>query len=618
MDGSQRQGGSMMGGRRGRRYRGRVGLLVLTAITACGLIWGITSMAGASSSPSPAAEKLVLRVGMLQDIDSLNPFAGVTVAAYEMFHLNYDMLTGYAPNGDVRPEIADSWEASEDGLTWTFKIHPGITWQDGEPLTASDVAFTFNYIIDNELAAYTSSTVNIEEAVAIDDATVEFRLTKPKATMLRLWIPIVPEHIWSEIPGDKAATFNSEPPVIGSGPFQTIEVKKGSYIRFAANKNYWKGAPKVDEVILEVYTNQDTMAMDLKSGAIDVAVDLPAPQFDAMKDEPGITAEPALFRYFVELAMNVYDSDDSQANPVLRDLEFRKAISWAVDKQKVVDTALNGYGDVGQSIIGPFTDYAWEPSPEQTFGYDMAKAAQLLDEAGYTDADGDGIREDKQGKPIELRLWTRSESPEQQRAGKLIAGSFEELGLKIVLSVENDGAINDGIYAYKGDNYAPDFDLFIWGWGGTADPGYQLGSFITSQIEWWNDACWSNAEYDSLYEQQDAEMDTAAREQQVQRMQEVFYEDAPYVVLYYPQTLIAYNSDKWEGWVPYPGETGRVVLQNDNIDTYLQVQPKAAATETDSGSSSTLWIVVGALIAIIVIVLVVVLLRRGGRSETTA
>ncbi|MBE0528632.1 MAG: ABC transporter substrate-binding protein, partial [Thermoleophilia bacterium] len=407
----------MMGGRMGRRERARIGLLVLTAITACGLIWGISTMAGASSSPSPAADKVVLRVGTLQDIDSLNPFAGVTVAAYEMFHLNYDMLVGYAPDGEIRPEIADSWESSEDGLTWTFKIHPGITWQDGEALTASDVAFTYNYIIDNELTAYTSSTVNIKNAEAVDDATVVFHLKKPKATMLRLWIPIVPEHIWSKIPGDKAGTYNSQPPAIGSGPFQTIEVKKGSYIRFAANKDYWKGAPKVDEVILEIYTNQDTMAMDLKSGAIDVAVDLPAPQFDAMQNEPGITAEPALFRYFVELAMNVYDSDDSQANPVLRDLKFRQAISWAVDKQKIIDTALSGYGSVGQSIIGPFTDYAWTPPPEETFGYDMERAAQLLDEAGYTDSDGDGTREDKSGKPIELRLWTRSESPEQQRAG---------------------------------------------------------------------------------------------------------------------------------------------------------------------------------------------------------
>ena len=606
----------MMGHHGRRRRRDRIGLLVCAAITAFGLIWGVAAAAGASTSPSPAADKVVFRVGTLQDIDSLNPFAGVTVAAYEMFHLNYDMLTGYAPDGSVRPEIADSWEASADGLTWTFKIHPGMKWQDGLPVTANDVAFTFNYIIDNELAAYTSSTVNIKDAEAVDDSTVVFHLKKPKATMLRLWIPIVPEHIWSKIPGDKAGTYNSESPVIGSGPFQTIEVKKGSYIRFAANKDYWKGAPKVDEVILQIYTNQDTMSMDLKAGNIDVAVDLPAPQFDALKNEPGITAKPALFRYFVELAMNVYDNDNSQANPVLRDLKFRQAISWAVDKQKIVDTALSGYGSVGQSIIGPFTDGAWTPSPEETFGYDMAKAAQLLDAAGYADSNGDGIREDKKGKPIELRLWTRSESPEQQRAGKLIAGSFEELGLSIVLSVENDGTINDGIYAYKGDNYAPNFDMFIWGWGGTADPGYQLGSFITSQIEWWNDACWSNAEYDSLYDQQDAEMDWPTREQQVQRMQQLFYDDAPYVVLYYPQTLIAYNTSKWEGWVPYPGETGRVVLQNDNIDTYLQVQPKTATTTTtSSGSSSTTIIVIAVVAALAVIVIVLLLVRRSrGRA----
>ena len=176
-------------------------LAIIAATLLIGLAGGV-ARAATSASPSPAGDKVILRVGTMQDIDSLNPFAGYTVAAYEMFHLNYDMLTGYAPNGDVRPEIADSWTVSEDGLTWTFKIHPGITWQDGEPLTASDVAFTYNYIIDNDLSAYTSSTLNIKEAVALDDATVEFHLKKPKATMLRLWIPIVPEHIWSKIPGD--------------------------------------------------------------------------------------------------------------------------------------------------------------------------------------------------------------------------------------------------------------------------------------------------------------------------------------------------------------------------------------------------------------------------------
>jgi len=589
-------------------------LAIIVATLLIGLAGGV-ARAATSASPSPGGDKVILRVGSLQPVDNLNPFAGVTVAAYEMFHLNYDMLTGYAPDGSVRPEIADSWETSADGLTWTFKIHPGMKWQDGEPLTASDVAFTFNYIIDNQLSAYTSSTLNIKNAEAVNDSTVVFHLKKPKSTMLRLWIPIVPEHIWSKIPGSKAATYNSKPPVIGSGPFQVIQDKKGSYVRFAANKDYWKGAPKVDEAILEFYTNQDTMAMDLKSGAIDVAVELPVVQFNAIKNAPGIKGMAAVKRYFVELAMNVYQNDNSQGNPVLRDLKFRQAISWAVDKQKIVDTAFGGYAQVGQSIIGPFTDGAWTPPPEETFGYDMAKAAQLLDAAGYTDSNGDGIREDKKGKPIELRLWTRSASPEQQRAGKLIAGSFESIGLKIVLTVLDDGSVNNGIYAYKGNTYAPDYDMFVWGWGGTADPGYQLGSFITSQIEFWNDACWSNAEYDRLYEQQDAEMDWPTRQQQVQRMQQIFYDDAPYVVLYYPTALIAYNSDKWEGWVPYPGENGMVVLQNDNIDTYVQVHPKTATATTTSSGSSSATLIIGAVVAALAVIAIVLLLVRRSRGR---
>jgi len=605
-----------MGDHKVSRRRGRFGLLALVAITACGLVWGITTMAGASSSPSPTAEKIVLRVGTLQDVDSVNPFNIVTVAGFEYLHLNYDLLTGYAPNGDVRPEIADSWTVSQDGLTWTFKIHPGVKWQDGQPLTAKDVAFTYNYIIDNQIAQYLSSVINVKDVVAVDDTTVEFHLTKPKANMLRLWIPIVPEHIWSKVPGKKADSYQVKTPVVGSGPFQVTEVKKGSYLIFTANKDYFRGAPKVDEVILEIFQNQDTMTMDLKSGALDCAVDLPVAQFNALKSDPDITAIAGDKSYFVELAMNTYQSANSQGNPVLRDVQFRRAISWAVDKQKIVDQCLGGYAEVGQSIINPNTLGRWEPTPEETLGYDPEKAKQLLDAAGYKDTNGDGIREDKQGKPIKLRLVTRSESPEQQRAGKLITGSFESIGLQIELIAGSDATINDGLYTYKGDVYAPDYDMFIWGWGGIIDPDYQLGNFITSQIEWWNDCCWSNAEYDKLFEQQNAEMDWPTRQQEVQRMQQIFYNDAPYAVLYYPKSLQAYNTAKWEGWVPYPSKTGMVVLQNDNIDTYLQVHPVAAtSTTTSSGSSSTTIIVIAVVAALAVIVIVLLLVRRGrGRA----
>ncbi|HEX5641719.1 MAG TPA: ABC transporter substrate-binding protein [Thermoleophilia bacterium] len=586
--------------------------LIIVACAALLLVMPSGASAGASSSPAPAAT--VLRLGTTQDLDSLNPFAGYTSVAYEVYHLNYDMLTGSAPDGDVRPEIADSWAMSEDGLTWTFRIHPGIRWQDGVPLTARDVAFTFNYIIDNELSAFTGSTTHIKKAVAVDDTTVEFRLERPKSNMLRLPIPILPEHIWAKVPGDEAATFAPEPPVIGSGPFQVVEVKKGSYVRLVANTDYWKGAPKIDEAIIEIYQNQDTMAMDLRSGTIDVAEDLPAAQFSALQNAPGITAKAADIRYFVEVAMNVYQDEDSLANPVLRDVAFRRAISWAVDKHAIVETCLGGYGAVGQSIIVPGTDGAWAPSAEEAFGFDLTKAGAMLDAAGYRDADGDGIREDKQGAPIELRLWTRSESPEQQRAGKLIAGWLGQLGLKIQLSVENDGALVDGVYHYEGEDYAPDYDLFIWGWGSIADPGYQLGFFTSSQIEGWNDCCWSNAEYDGLFVQQDAEMDWPKRELQVQRMQQIFYADAPYMVLYYPKALIAYNTAKWEGWVPYPGDNGMVVFSNDNIDSYVQVHPRAAsetAAETEGPDTA---LIAGVAAAALAVAAIVLLLRRRGRA----
>ena len=600
-----------------RPAAGRLAAFALAALLAVGLTWGMATAAAASPSASPGAEKVVLRIGTMQDVDSFNPFAIVSMAGYEYLHLNYDLLVGFAPNGDPRPEVADSWTMSPDGLTWTYKIHPGIKWHDGQPLTARDVAFTFNYIIDNQLAQYYSSVINIDSVEAVDDSTAVFHLAKPKANMLRLWVPILPEHIWGSVSPKKAEVQQVRPPVVGSGPFQVTEAKKGSYIIFTANKDYWRGAPTIDEVILQIYQNQDTMTMDLKSGSIDAAFDIPTAQFNALKSDPNLTTKAADYRYMVELAMNTYQSPNSLGNPVLKDPLFRQAISWAVDKQKIVDVAVGGYATVGQSLLDPLTMGYWTPPAEETFGYDPEKAKQLLDDAGYKDADGDGVREDKQGKPIKLRLVTRSEYPAGQRAGEFIAGWFEAIGLDIVLSVGNDGTINDALYNYKGDTYAPDYDMFVWGWGGLIDPSYMLGNMLTSQIEWWNDCCWSNAEFDKLYYEQDSQTDWIKRKPMVEQMQKLFYDSAPYIVLYYPKQLIAYNTAKWEGWVPYPSENGMVALQNDNVDSYLQLRLKpATATTTSSGSSNTA-IIVGVIVAAVVVVLVVWLLlrRRGGRSE---
>ena len=186
--------------------------------------------AATSPSASPDGGEVVLRIGTTQDVDNLNPFTGYSTCAYEVFHLNYDLLVGYrASDGAPQAELADSWTSTPDGLEWTFKIHPGIKWQDGVPLTAKDVAFTHNYIIQNQLAAYTSHTNNIKKAVAVDDATVNFILTKPKANMLRLWIPIVLEHMWGKVPGKSAGNdYQNSPPSSGAGPFRSSRPRRAS------------------------------------------------------------------------------------------------------------------------------------------------------------------------------------------------------------------------------------------------------------------------------------------------------------------------------------------------------------------------------------------------------
>jgi len=603
---------------RGRR-RLRVTMSLFVLLLAAGLWWG-SAAAPASDTPSPNASgsKLMVTFGTTFDADNLNPFVGYSGTSYEIFHLNYDFLVGYDTDLSPRPELATSWETSPDGKTWTFSLRQGVKWQDGEPFTAADVVFTYTYIIDNTLTAFTSYTNNIEKVEALDDFTVKMTCSKPKANMLRLWIPILPGHIWSQVPGKRAGNdYVNKPPIVGTGPFQTVAVKKGGYIKLVKNPDYWvEGKPTIDEIIMSIYQNPDTMTQDLKTGALDYALGIPTARFKPLGSEPSLTTNAADLRYFDELCMNCYESPDSLGNPVLRDPAFRQAISWAVDKQKIVDIAHGGYATVAQGIITPdVPTYAWEPAPEKAFGFDLEKAKQMLDAAGYKDTNGDGIR-DYKGKPIDLRLWARSDDVASQSSGKLVAGWFKGIGLKITLQTIDSGAIDDALHNYKGDKYAPDYDIYIWGWGEYVDPDYILNVYTTSQIEGWNDPIWSNAEYDKLYEQQARTIDPAQRKPLVDRMVEIFYDEAPYIVTDYEQQLEAYNTDKWEGWTRVPAN-GPAAFINDNIDTYLNLRPKVAAAEAGGGgnnNSNLIYVAVAVAVAVVAIVAVLVLRRGRGRA----
>ncbi len=557
-------------------------LLLLVVAAAVGV-----ARAGASSSPVPD-EKVTLHIGWVQEPDNLNPFIGIQGTDYMLWHMNYDFLVGFdAKTLEPRPELATAWEVSPDGKTWTFTIRSDAKWQDGVPVTARDVAFTFNYINDNQLLNLSTYTNGITRAEVVDDTHVKIYTKAPKANMLRMVVPILPEHIWSKVSAKAATTsYQNKPPIIGDGPFQVVEWQKGKFVRLAANPTYWGGKPKVDEVVLELYTNPDTMAQDLKLGTIDGAVDIPPAQFKPLGNEPGISTSQSTSWSFIELAMNSYDSPDSKGNPVLKDQQFRTAVNWAVDRRKVVDVAYQQYGTVGSSLVVPYSKYHWEPPADQAFTYDPAKANQLLDAAGYKDVNGDGFRETKAGKKLVLRFYATTDSTQNQTAGKLIVGWLRDVGIKLDYQVIDSGALINYQYEYTGNTYTPDWDMFIWYWVEDVDPNFIMDIYTPQQIEGWNDCLWTDPEYTKLNAQQATTIDEKLRIPIVQQMQQLFYQGAAYAILAYPYQLEAYNTDKWQGWVHVPGEApggqqGAVIYNYNNIDTYRFVEPKTAATATE-------------------------------------
>ena len=281
--------------------------------------------------------------------------------------------------------------------------------------------------------------------------------------------------------------------------------------------------------------------------------------------------------------------------------------------------AWSGRAAVGTTLMTPDTwvdpDFHWQPPADQAFTFDPAKAQALLDAAGYKDVNGDGIREGKDGKPVKLRLWARSESPESQKEGNLITGWLQDLGLKIQYQVMDDGIYYDSIWGYEGDTYSPDFDLYLWDWDGYADPGDTLASFTTSQIEYWNEPCWSDARFDSLVAQQASELDKEKRKELIWQAQQVLYEQSPEIVLTYPQKLEAVNTARWDGWTRMYDGTGAAFYTSYVRDSYMNLRPKAATTQSSGGwSGVTTWVVV-AIVAVAGSAAVVLLKRRGAGPE---
>jgi len=589
-------------------WRGRGFAVAVLVAVVLAVAWA-SSAATVAASPSSAAglAEPVFRVGYSYDIDGLNPLVNYSGVSWEIFRLNYSFLTWYDQNNRPVPELATAWEASPDGKVWTYTIRSDVKWHDGVPLTAGDIAFTYNLILDNEVYFYMSYLGDVAKVEATDDTTLVITSDKPNSQMLALYVPILPEHLWGDIDPGKLLTLK-DPPTVGSGPFAVEEVEKGRFVRMSANPDYFGGRPNVSTLLFQIYTTEDALVQDYKGGTLDVGVfGVPT----SLRSIAGVAGSKAVSEPtvgFTMLAFNCWTSPDSKGNPLLQDVRIRQAVAWAIDRSRIVETSMSGQAEAGTSVLSPaMGDWHWEPPDDQVVGYDLERAKSILDEAGYTDRDGNGVREDADGKELDFKLVGLSDYADEVNAAKMIVPYLEDAGIRVRLEVMEEAAFSEILYGNEG------VDMYIWAWGGDLDPSYQLSAFTTDQILNNNDSCYSNPEYDALYTEQATTVDRARRVEIVHEMQRILYEDDPYVVLYYGANLQGYRADRWSGWELAPVGAPAVVM-NYMRGTYMDVQP-VAATEAASGRTGTAALVAIVLAVVILIGIVLWLVRRRKPGE---
>ena len=447
--------------------------------------------------------------------------------------LVYDKLMAPSPYVDApQPLLAES-VTQVDPSTWDVTIRDGVTWQDSQPFTADDVRFTFEYYRDGIPNRYTHHTNDAPDIAGIEqtgDRTLRFTCAyacPELAAVTFADLPILPRHVWESV--TEPAKYTGLP--VGTGPYQLVEYASGQYLRFRANPSYMLGGPTVDELIYTIVKSQDATFAALQTGEIDAAArSVPPEQVEALASRPGIEVVSTTPLTAMLVRVN-YE------RPPLDQPRFREALSATIDRQALVDAILLGHGRPGDKGY-PHPNSPWT-APDLSTPDDPTRAAQLLDDLGYLDTDGDGIRE-AGGAAIRLDIQVTASEPARVRAAELLVGQLGAVGIGAAVTAVDAGTIRSTFSTR-------DFDLVL-------DQGYahelaDPDQFIESNrsgLTW--SAKLPYPEWDALVAAWEATTDLEGRRQAGFELQRLFDRQPTAIVLWYPDEAWAFRPEAYDAW----------------------------------------------------------------------
>ena len=521
----------------------------------------------------------VFREGVAGNPRYLNPLlCDATDIDLDLCHLLYRGLTRIDKNGRVVPELAVDWTV-ENGTVYTFYMKPDQFWHDGTRVTADDVIFTINVLKDPAVFSLPDLTSlwRAVEVEKIDDLTVRFTLSQPFTPFLDYTaIGLLPEHIWRDVPAEELATKPLNATPIGNGPLRVVTTA-ADHIRLEPSPYYRGDRPYLSALELRFYPDHASLFTAFINGEIDGISHVLPQDLAVATERDDLTLFSTVQSEYLTILFNLKNPDV----PFFQEKEVRQALYYGVNREALVNEVANGQGVVAHSLLMP-ENWAYNPNTVR-YPYDPAQAIQLLESAGWVDTDGDGIRE-KEGQSLRFLLYS-NDDPLRQALIERIAADWRTIGVDATPTpVTFAGLVADFLNPRR-------FDVALIGWELSGDPDpYPLWHSTQAEGGGQNYSGWANDEADAMMEQARALTDEAERRARYYRFQEIFAEEVPAILLYYPVYTYGVNSRV------HNVQIGSLNQPNERFDTFADWyiltrrvpanQAPAAAPPTPPGSAN--------------------------------
>ena len=451
-----------------------------------------------------------LTVGLDGEIDTIDPLKSVTIVGFQVYTQMYEGLVAANPTLDgVVPRLADSWDVSDDGLTYTFHLRPGVTFHNGQSFTADDVQFTFNRIMDANFGSpRRPNFTSVDHMTVIDPMTVQFSLAHPYAPFLTQL-----ETMYIE-PNSTDIDFSTTP--VGTGPFKFVEWVSGDHITVAKNPNYWQaGQPYLDGVTFRPIPEPATRVVDLQTGNVDL---LNSVQF---QDLPTLKSDSSVQVWSVPGVVRDHVGFNNSKPPFQNNPNLRRAIAWAVDRQTIADQLLYGYGQPAQIPV-PSTNWAYTTELNNPAGYDLAKAKSYYDQADP--------------KPTQITVKVSPTYPDEVKMAELMQQSLSQIGIDLqIQQLEWSTWIKDVV---SDGNYEMEIVLI----SGGIDPDDFYYQWLHSG-EVFNLVRYSDPQMDQMLAQARSTLDQNQRKPMYTAIANKMLDDVPWSHIVYRQSVMAGSAD---------------------------------------------------------------------------